>query len=497
MTTVLAWTLVHFLWQGALIGLAAWTLLRVLSPARAELRYSVSCLLLLAMALCPVVTLFALWPAHTAAASGAAGAAPTVVGVTPGIIRYDTPLSWSRWTVTAWLCGVLLLGVRAAAGWTLAWHRQWRDRHPIAVDWQHLAARFGITRAIRWFASAAIDSPQVFGWWKPVVLVPLSAMTALPAAQLEALLAHELAHIRRHDYLVNLLQVCLETVLFYHPAVWWLSARVRGEREACCDRMAARACGDPVLYGRALLVMEETRQRFALAATGASLRERVQRLLLPCGITRGAWPVLVALGLAVMVALSPAYLLRGQDQPKAQEKPKTGIAGGIVGGIVGGVPGGVGQQAPRESPYAKWLNEDVVYIITDNESPDTKWLNEDVVYIITEKERAEFLKLKSDKEREKFIEAFWRRRDPTPDTEENEFKEEHYRRIAYSNDRFASNVPGWKTDRGRMYITLGPPDEVESHPTERYEIWLYRATGDTYYFSGPDYHLDKAKSRIR
>jgi len=99
------------------------------------------------------------------------------------------------------------------------------------------------------------------------------------------------------------------------------------------------------------------------------------------------------------------------------------------------------------------------------ETPYRKWLNEDVTYIITDEERAAFKRLSTDEEREQFIEQFWLRRDPSPDSAENEFKEEHYRRIAYANERFASGIPGWKTDRGRIYITYGPPDENESHPS--------------------------------
>ncbi len=99
------------------------------------------------------------------------------------------------------------------------------------------------------------------------------------------------------------------------------------------------------------------------------------------------------------------------------------------------------------------------------ETPFRRWLNEDVTYIITDEERASWKRLQTDEEREQFIEQFWLRRDPTPDSQENEYKEEHYRRIAYSNERFASGIPGWKTDRGRIYITFGPPDEIESHPS--------------------------------
>jgi GWxTD domain-containing protein len=114
------------------------------------------------------------------------------------------------------------------------------------------------------------------------------------------------------------------------------------------------------------------------------------------------------------------------------------------------------------------------------ESPYKKWLNEDVVYIITDEERKAFKQLNTDEEREAFIENFWLRRDPTPDTEENEFKEEHYRRIAYANEHFASGIPGWKTDRGRIYIMYGPPDEIESHPSGgTYERPIEEGGGET------------------
>src|SRR3569832_702675 len=129
------------------------------------------------------------------------------------------------------------------------------------------------------------------------------------------------------------------------------------------------------------------------------------------------------------------------------------------------------------------------------ETPYRKWLNEDVAYIITDEERQAFKRLQTDDEKQQFIEQFWLRRDPTPDSAENEYKEEHYRRIAYANERYASGIPGWKTDRGRIYITFGPPDEIEGHPSggtyERppeegggttstfpFETWRYRYIED-------------------
>jgi GWxTD domain-containing protein len=117
-----------------------------------------------------------------------------------------------------------------------------------------------------------------------------------------------------------------------------------------------------------------------------------------------------------------------------------------------------------------------------------KWLNEDVVWIITDEERAAFKQLSNDEERDNFIEAFWQRRDPTPDTEENEYKEEHYRRIAYANEHFAAGIPGWKTDRGRMYIMYGPADEVDSHPSGgSYERPIEEGGGETSTFPFEDW----------
>ncbi len=117
-----------------------------------------------------------------------------------------------------------------------------------------------------------------------------------------------------------------------------------------------------------------------------------------------------------------------------------------------------------------------------------KWLDEDVRWIITDEERSAFMQLSNDEERDQFIEAFWQRRDPTPDTEENEFKEEHYRRIAYANEHYAAGIPGWKTDRGRMYIVFGPPDEIESHPSGgTYERPMEEGGGETSTFPFEDW----------
>jgi beta-lactamase regulating signal transducer with metallopeptidase domain len=186
----------------------------------------------------------------------------------------------------AWLLGVVLLLGRMAGGW---WHV--RRLHRIALTsvssrWQtacrRLAYRLGLPAAAHVVESTLVDVPTVVGWLRPAILLPVSALAVLTPAQVEAILAHELAHIRRHDYAVNVLQTIAETLLFYHPAVWWVSKRIRTEREHCCDDVAVAICGDPVSYAQALAELETWRMaatRMALAATGGSLLDRVRRIL--------------------------------------------------------------------------------------------------------------------------------------------------------------------------------------------------------------------------
>src|SRR5204863_1628482 len=185
----------------------------------------------------------------------------------------------------AWLFGVTLLLGRMAGGW---WHVRRLHRMALATlssPWQtacrRLAYRLGLPAAAHVVESGLVDVPTVVGWLRPAILLPVAALASLSPAQVEAILAHELAHIRRHDYAVNVLQTIVETLLFYHPAVWWLSNRIREEREHCCDDVAIAVCGDPVSYARALAELETFRSAsasMAVAATGGSLIRRVRRI---------------------------------------------------------------------------------------------------------------------------------------------------------------------------------------------------------------------------
>jgi GWxTD domain-containing protein len=161
----------------------------------------------------------------------------------------------------------------------------------------------------------------------------------------------------------------------------------------------------------------------------------------------------------------------GKDQKASDKSAKDGAAQGQPTDAVDPLKRPVTEKERKKN--AKALKQEL-------SKPYKKWLDEDVSYIITDEERAAFRQLSNDEERDNFIEAFWQRRDPTPDTEENEFKEEHYQRIAYANEHFAAGVPGWKTDRGRIYIVFGKADEVESHPSGgTYERPMEEGGGET------------------
>jgi TonB family protein len=187
-----------------------------------------------------------------------------------------------------------------------------------------LARRVGVSRVLQMTESSALDVPAVVGWLRPMLVVPASVFAGLAPAQLDAILAHELAHVRRHDFFVNLGQTVVETLLFYHPGVWWVSSRIRIERESCCDDAAVAVCGDAATYARALASLEVLRQgspALAVAANGGSLMKRIQRLL---DVNRRtsepapAWAiVLVVLSLALLPAFADHVAAQAPDRQTA------------------------------------------------------------------------------------------------------------------------------------------------------------------------------------
>ncbi|HEX5217460.1 MAG TPA: M56 family metallopeptidase [Vicinamibacterales bacterium] len=294
----LTWALVHFIWQGAALGLLAFAILRF-APLSAQGRYVAGIITLMAMLSAPIATTAWLLDGGgivappLAAADGGAQHAGLVVAASEAVLpSIDAigasasvmPIGFAALVLPIWLGGVFLLSVRLLGGWVVARRLARRAIKPVSADIQvivrRIAAHLALDRVVRVFESTAVSVPVMMGWLRPVVLLPTAALGGLSPMQLEALIAHELAHVRRHDYVVNLLQSAVETLLFYHPAVWWVSKQVRAEREHCCDDLAVEVC-DRVVYVSALaeLAAIAGSRGVALAATDGTLVTRVRRLL--------------------------------------------------------------------------------------------------------------------------------------------------------------------------------------------------------------------------
>ena len=309
----LGWVLLHSLWQGALVGAGFGLARQALRRRRPEIRYAVGCVALALLLAGPVVTLF-VWPANPTVSAMAAGAPSSPAGhgpparvgpsAAPAQLALASGSALETWTASLLQRGGDLceqLSPLLAAAWVLGvgvclwrlmrgcwWLRRLRTRQVelVARVWlevlEDLRVRLAISRPVRLLQSALVEVPTVIGWIRPVILLPAATLAGLTPEQLEAILAHELAHVRRFDYLVNACQCVVETLLFYHPVVWWVSRCVREEREHCCDDLVVRVCGNRVAYARALATLEESRAgqpRFAFAAGGAPLLVRIRRLL--------------------------------------------------------------------------------------------------------------------------------------------------------------------------------------------------------------------------
>ena len=311
----LGWVLIHFLWEGATIALLLAAILSFLTRASSHIRYLVICGALLAAVVAPVATWMVLphnegvsqftppsrvdanfavsGPLAHEAAQDRAKISNTinVAGSEParatslrlhvlGMLNRSLPFA-----VAFWFAGVLILTMRLAFGWRGV--RRLR-RSGVAIsnrDWEEklsaLCCRMIVAAPVRLCQSALVEVPTLIGWLRPMILLPGCVLTGLESRQLEAILAHELAHIRHCDYLVNVIQTVIETALFYHPAIWWISRKMREERENCCDDMAIQTIRDRKVYAGALAALEEIRASappLALAASGGLLIARIRRL---------------------------------------------------------------------------------------------------------------------------------------------------------------------------------------------------------------------------
>lgn len=338
MNEKLGWILVHSLWQFTLWALFAIIFLKCLRRASSRLRYSGLVCVLLLMTLSPVVTWSFLSDApqpvvqnervviedvpplvepvppevpdqlpnlapriEVAASSSSSAHAEAVVETNhvsphhedPGWMTnwstqiHQTLEPWLDWIVGIWFAGMLLFSLRLLSGWYTI--RRLSGTGTIAVPenlqilLRETAQRLGIRQTVRILQSSLATVPLVTGFLRPLILLPASVVTGFPPAQLQAILAHELAHIRRYDQFVNLWQTLVETIFFYHPLVWWLSRQIRCERENCCDDLAVSITGSNVEYSHALLALDELRDAspaLALSSHGGSLTSRIKRLVI-------------------------------------------------------------------------------------------------------------------------------------------------------------------------------------------------------------------------
>ena len=358
----LGWSLIHSLWQ--CLGVAALAAAVMVFSRRPSVRYLVALSALVAMLALPVATFFLLMrssaPVHAVlptSSGGFASAAPAVAALStragsstiialedfpralpsPG----DVPPSVLPWLVGAWLLGVALFSLRFAGGFLLLDHRRRRQSiapspHILALC-RELQRQFGLDRAIRYLECSWLQAPAVIGWIRPIVLLPIAALSGLSEDQLRAVIAHELAHIRRFDVFANLFQILVETLLFYHPAIWWLNRRIRAERELCCDEMAVSLTGDRLEYARALTLMAEWKNApmLAMAANRGSLSERILHIL--GRKSSGAGPRMAGLTGSILflaAALGAANALFGIAYPipaaHATESLKAALSSGQV-----------------------------------------------------------------------------------------------------------------------------------------------------------------------
>ena len=329
----LGWTLLHFLWQGALVA-ALLSVARGLPGHRpgARFQYAAACIALAIMMAAPFATFLVLSAPAPATLQTNLAPAAALASDAAGAAHLPPPTLWeqvSPYLGLAWLIGMALASLRLLGAWTAAARLRTRNAKPAGPEWlpklHALMHRMGVDRSVRLLVSSMVETPAVIGWLRPVILVPVGALAGLPAAHVEAVLAHELAHIRRHDYLVNLLQSVAEAVLFYHPAVWWVSSRIRIEREHCCDDLAVQATGGNVLtYARALAEFESCRpaHAHAMAANTGSLPDRIRRLLNPAPShtmpARGAaWGLVATMiaGIAIIAGCSAQAPVAHAQEP--------------------------------------------------------------------------------------------------------------------------------------------------------------------------------------
>jgi ankyrin repeat protein/beta-lactamase regulating signal transducer with metallopeptidase domain len=343
----LGWVLIHFLWEGTVIALVLAILLRLLTNASSHTRYILAGIALLICAIAPAIT-WTMSAPHEAGSSPMTElgpvnlsqsqdriSSPSIALPTSLEVSIETETPWQvrliqaanaslPYAVGLWFVGLFILSTRLTLGWI--WMKRLcrssiPTKDPRCLEkFQSLLTRMQITRPVRLLESALIEVPTLIGWLRPTILIPVALFAGMTPDQLEAIFAHELAHVRRYDYLINLLQTILETVLFYHPAIWWISRMLREERENCCDDLALEIMHDRIAYVSALAQLEEGRAMpLALSASGGSLLQRIRRIAGVNDRKVSIWPIWIL----IFAVLSVICLTKGRASEKVSSQTQS------------------------------------------------------------------------------------------------------------------------------------------------------------------------------
>ena len=414
-------------------------------------------------------------------------------GILPPQAALDGTAHSEIWCVLAcaWLLGTVLLLARWIRGWLAG---PGFSRPACEADQRALRLaqrRLGVAKQIRLRVSSSAGQPGLWGIGRPVLVLPEHLSEQLDAAEFEAVLLHEIAHARREDNLSASAAHLIACVFWFHPLVWWIERQLLREREHACDEMVVSAGAAREQYASGILKV----CRFPFSGpvagvagvAGANLTERIEMIMSKpvCNKILYAPRALVSVLASVMILAPVGVGFLNQAAIRAQSLEKRKGIEFLRAEVVN--PAGKTADHTRAMTALSLLFNPVAApasYLTQSEStmPYGRWLDQDVACIIAPEERNAFLSLHSDSEREEFVRQFWLRRDPAPNSGKNAFKEEHYRRLAYANQRFGTTAgsasppaqtEGWQTDRGRLYIVMGPPDEIDSHPGEGYEVWQY------------------------
>ena len=292
----LALTLIHFLWQGCLIALSLKFLLIITPHKHSRTRYSLSAIAMITCLIVPIVTYFAIYQPNFVQLTTQAD--PTPYMTESAILTSDEAIHWYQdifealpYVSILWFTIVTFLATKLTIELynvnQLPKQGTIRAEAALQQRFEALVKKINLTKSPQLLISLKTDIPMAIGWLKPVILIPASMLTGLTPNQLDMLILHELAHIRRHDYLVNFFQTLIETLLFFHPAVLWISKQMRNEREYCSDDIAVNVAGSPIAYAHTLADTANLCQKhrhhaipnMAMAASGGDLKQRVVRLI--------------------------------------------------------------------------------------------------------------------------------------------------------------------------------------------------------------------------